>query len=196
MFAQSLSATTLSSGNNTRMADWLSSYQSKQATDWTLRQLNIQPYQHLLEVGYGSGRLLAEAARMLKIGFLAGIESSIPLYEQAYRRNKPFIRQQLVQLHLGELYELSYPAHYFHTVYSFGTHSSWKDTGLECLRLSSLLKTDGRLVLLSRHRKDQEARTVAEHLQETFYGTGLRNIHTEHRELASGNCLAVIGFKA
>jgi ubiquinone/menaquinone biosynthesis C-methylase UbiE len=196
MFAQSLSAPTLSPGNSTRMANWLSWHQSKQATDWTLRQLNIQPYQHLLEVGYGSGRLLAEAARMLKIGFLAGIESSVPLYQQAYRRNKSFIRQQLVQLHLGELYELSYPAHYFHTVYSFGAHSFWKDAGLECLRLAALLKTNGRLVLLSRYRKDQEALNAAEHLQESFYTTGLKNIYTEHRELASGNCLAVIGFKA
>ena len=178
------------------MADWLNWHQSKQATDWTLRHLNIQPYQHLLEVGYGSGRLLAEAARMLKIGFLAGIESSVPLYQQAYRRNKSFIRQQLVQLHLGELFELSYPAHYFHTVYSFGAHSFWKDAGLECLRLASLLKTDGRLVLLSQHRKDQEALTVAERLQESFHRSGLTNIHTEQRELASGNCLAVIGFKA
>jgi ubiquinone/menaquinone biosynthesis C-methylase UbiE len=196
MFAQSLSATTLSSGNSTRMADWLSWHQSKQATDWTLRQLNIQPYQHLLEIGYGSGRLLAEAARMLKIGFLAGIESSIPLYQQAYRRNKSFIRQQLVQLHLGELHELSYPAHYFHTVYSFGAPSFWKDAGLECLRVASLLKTDGRLVLLSRHLKEQEALNVAERLQESFYRTGLINIRTEQQEVVSGNCLAVIGFKA
>ena len=182
--------------NPTIMANWFDRYSRTHFHDWTVRQLNLQPYQHVLEVGCASGQLLAIVARTLRVGFLAGIESSIPLYQQAYRRNKSFIRQQLVQLHLGELHELSYPAHYFHTVYSFGAHSFWKDAGLECLRLASLLKTDGRLVLLSRHRKDPEALNASEHLQESFYRTGLTNIHTEHRELASGNCLAVIGFKA
>ena len=178
------------------MADWLGWYQGRQVIDWTIRQLNIQPYQHLLEVGYGSGRLLAEAGRTLKIGFLAGIESSIPLYQQAYRRNRSFIRQQLMQLHLGELYELPYPAHYFHTVYASGIHSTWKDPETECLRLAALLKTGGRLVLMSRHRKDQEARTFAHQLQEGALAAGLMDCHQEYQDLSSGICLAFKGFKA
>jgi precorrin-6B methylase 2 len=178
------------------MADWLGRYQGKQVIDWTIRQLNIQPYQHLLEVGYGSGRLLAETARQLKIGFLAGIESSIPLYQQAYRRNRPFIRQQLMQLHLGESYELPYPAHYFHTIYTSGIHTTWKDTVNECLRLAALLKTGGRLVLVSRHRKDQEAQLFAGRLQESFFLSGLTDFHAGYQDLSSGIGLAIRGFKA
>lgn len=178
------------------MADWLGWYQSRQVIDWTIRQLNIQPYQHLLEVGYGSGRLLAETGRKLKIGFLAGIESSIPLYQQAYRRNRPLIRQQLVQLHLGELHELPYPAHYFHTIYTSGTHAAWKDPEPECLRLAALLKSRGRLVLISRHRKDQEARTFANRLEQSCFAAGLTDLHTGYQDLSSGICLAVRGLKA
>jgi protein-L-isoaspartate O-methyltransferase len=178
------------------MADWLSWYQGREVIDWTIRQLNIQAYQHLLEVGYGSGRLLAETARVLSIGFLAGIESSLPLYQQAYRRIRPFIRQQLVHLHLGELYELPYPAHYFHTIYGSAIHSSWKDAGTECLRLASMLKASGRLVLVSRHRKEQEARVFAARLQESFFTAELTDLHAEYQELSTGILLAVRGFKA
>jgi hypothetical protein len=163
--------------------------------DWTVRQLNIQPYQHLLEVGYGSGLLLAEVARALRIGYLAGIESSIPHYQKAYRRNRPFIRQQLMQLHLGELYELSYPTQYFHTIYGSDSHCAWKDTGTECLRLSALLKTDGQLVLVSKRRKDQDVRTLASHLQESYLEAGFIDIFTEYRDLPSGTCVAVKGLK-
>ena len=159
------------------MANWFDRYSRTPVHDWTVRQLNLQAYQHVLEVGFGEGQLLAVVARTLKVGFLAGIESSIPLYRQAYRRNKAFIDRQLIQLHLGELHELPYPAHYFHTIYTSGTYFPRKDGGMarkdgrtaekdggragkdegtarkdaatECLRLASLLRVGGRLVWLS-----------------------------------------------
>ena len=114
--------------------------------DWTVRQLNIQPYQHLLEVGYGS-------------------------------------------------YELSYPTQYFHTIYGSDCHCAWKDTGTECLRLSALLKTGGQLVLVSKRRKDQDVRTLASRLQESYLEAGFIDVCTEYRDLPSGTCVAVKGLK-
>ena len=112
------------------MANWFDRYSRTQVHDWTVRQLNLQAYQHVLEVGFGEGQLLAVVARTLKVGFLAGIESSIPFYRRAYRRNKAFIDRQLIQLHLGELHELPYPAHYFHTIYTSGNHFPRRDGGM------------------------------------------------------------------
>jgi len=50
---------------------------SLQFLHWARQQLNIQPYQHLLEIGYGTGQLKEEVARALRIGFIAGIESAV-----------------------------------------------------------------------------------------------------------------------
>jgi SAM-dependent methyltransferase len=166
--------------------------------DWIIRQLQLQPYQHILEVGYGSGRLLTEVARTIRIGFLAGIESSIPLYRQAYRRNRAFIRQELMQLHIGQFYELPYPAHYFHTIYGCDVHHAWNNFATESLRLASLLRIGGRLVLLSsprRDRNEEDLRTEAARLQSACLSAGLTDIHAEYREFAAGKGLAVIGFK-
>jgi cyclopropane fatty-acyl-phospholipid synthase-like methyltransferase len=170
----------------------------KQHIDWALTQLKVQPYQHLLEVGYGSGQLLEEVARTLKIGFLAGIEPSLPLYQQAYRRNKRFIRQQLLQLHIGELHELSYPPHYFHTIYGSDIHLSWKDPPTEFIRLSSLLKSRGRMVMLfrPRSRKDAHLREAAEKIQEDYREVGLTDIRIEYRDLYPATCIAATGYKA
>ena len=106
---------------------WFPRLPDKAFNSWALQQLHLQPYQHLLEIGYKAGHLTEEVARALRIGFIAGIEPSITLYQQAYRRNKRFVRQQLLQLHIGESCELPYPAHYFHTIYGTNLHLSCKD---------------------------------------------------------------------
>lgn len=170
---------------------------SLQFLNWARQQLNIQPYQHLLEVGYGTGQLMEEVARALRIGFIAGIESSISLYQQAYRRNRRFVRQQLVQLHIGEPYELSYPPHYFHTVYGTNIHLSTKDIYSELLRLSGLLKSRGRLVLLLETGRNRfNLHETAALLQEACRSSGLSRISTEAHPLNPDNYLAIIGFKA
>jgi ubiquinone/menaquinone biosynthesis C-methylase UbiE len=170
---------------------------SLQFLHWALQQLNIQPYQHLLEVGYGTGHLTEEVARSLRIGFIAGIESSISLYQQAYRRNKRFVSQQLVQLHVGELYELSYPPHYFHTIYGTNIHLLSNDIHSELLRLSGLLKNGGRLVLLLEAGRDPfNIHETALLLREACSSAGFSHIHTRTHPLKPDKYLAITGFKA
>lgn len=180
------------------MVKWFDRYLRQDFHEWTIRQLNLQHYQHVLEIGYGSGRLLSAVAEKLKIGFLAGIESSIPLYQQAYRRNKVFIRRQLIQLHIGELYELPYPAHYFHTIYGSASHSL-RDPGTACLRLALMLRNGGRLLWVLQPRqysKEEDLRTEAARLQAACLSAGLTALHTEYRDFPSGTGVAVTGIKA
>jgi SAM-dependent methyltransferase len=178
--------------------NWSSRHPNKHHIDRIIRQLDLQPHQHLLEVGCGSGRLLAAVADKLHNGFLAGIEPSIALHRQAFRRNAAYLRQETMQLHLGQLYDLPYPASYFHTIYGSGSHYGWKNLTGECLRLSFLLRTGGRLILLSqrgRYREEEDLRTDAARLQAAFLYAGLTDIHTEYLHDPWGLCLAVTGFK-
>jgi cyclopropane fatty-acyl-phospholipid synthase-like methyltransferase len=167
--------------------------------DWIIRQLDLQPHQHLLEVGCGSGRLLAAVAGKLNNGFLAAIESDITLYRQASRYNARYLRQETLQLHLGQMQDLPYPASYFHTIYGSGSYYSWNNLATECLRLSSLLRTGGHIILQSKpghYRKEEDLRTEAARLQAAFLKAGLTDIQTEYRDFSSGICVAVTGFKS
>ncbi|HLX67273.1 MAG TPA: class I SAM-dependent methyltransferase, partial [Puia sp.] len=180
------------------MLNWLYRHPKKHGTDWIIRQLDLQPHQHLLEVGCGSGRLLAVVASKLNNSFLAGIEPSVALYRQARRNNRLLIRQETMQLHTGNLYDLPYPASYFHTIYGSGSHYSWNNLATECLRLSSLLRVGGRLVLLSQpglYRKEEDLRTEAARWQAAFLKAGLTDIQTEYRGFSSGIFAAIKGFK-
>src|SRR5580658_2016351 len=168
-----------------------------QHIDWIIRQLDPQPHQHLLEVGCGSGRLLAAVAGKLNNGFLAAIESEITSYRHASRRNARYLRQETMQLHLGQLYDLPYPASYFHTIYGSGSYYTWNNLATECLRLCSLLRIGGRLILLSqpgRYPQEEDLRTEAARLQAAFLQAGLTDIHTEY-QFHGGACFAVTGLK-
>jgi len=169
---------------------------SRQFLHWALQMLNIQPYQHLLEIGYGAGHLTEEVARTLRIGFVAGIGPSVTSYRQAYRRNRRFISQQLLQLHIGETSELSYPPHYFHTIYGNNIHLSWKDIYAELLRLTGLLRHKGRLVLLIEATRDQpDVKTTALRLREACFNAGLKEVYTEQHRTMPDSHMALIAHK-
>jgi cyclopropane fatty-acyl-phospholipid synthase-like methyltransferase len=165
--------------------------------DWIIRQLDLQRHQHLLEAGCGSGRLLAAVADGLDSSFIAGVEPSLTLYSRALRRNAVYLRQEIMQLHVGQVCDLPYPASYFHTIYGSTSYYSRNNLNTECLRLGSLLRTGGRLLLFSHpghHRQDDDLRTDAARLQAAFLKAGLTDIHTEYQS-HEGLRVAVTGFK-
>lgn len=184
--------------NLTRLTSCLPGQQSY-TSDWTLEQLNILPYQHLLEIGYGQGRTIQAVARKLKTGFIAGIDCSVAMYQRAYKRNRRAIEQQLLQLHVGNLYELPYPSHYFHTVYGTNAHLSWKDPQMEFIRLAGLLKSGGRLVMILQPqlpRQEKLIRESVERIEEDYLAAGLTDIRIRYKDTDPVTSVAVTGYKA
>jgi len=185
------------SGFVSRLTACLLPGQEQQLSHWTVEQLNIQPYQHLLEVGYGTGNTIQEAARRLKVGFLAGIDDSITHYRQAYRKNLRSIRDQLMQLHFGGLHELSYPPHYFHTIYGSNAHTQWEDPQREFIRLANLLKSGGRLVMVfqSPGTTVKDTREAVEKIEEDYLAAGLTDIRIRYLDRTPNTCIAASAYK-
>lgn len=184
--------------NLTRLTSCLPGQQSY-TSDWTLEQLNILPYQHLLEIGYGQGRTIQAVARKLKTGFIAGIDCSVAMYQRAYKRNRRAIEQQLLQLHVGNLYELPYPSHYFHTVYGTNAHLSWKDPQMEFIRLAGLLKSGGRLVMILQPQLPRQEKLIREsvgRIEEDYLAAGLTDIRIRYKDTDPVTSVAVTGYKA
>jgi ubiquinone/menaquinone biosynthesis C-methylase UbiE len=172
-------------------------YQSA-TSDWTLEQLNILPYQHLLEIGYGPGKTTQAVTRKLKTGFIAGIDCSVTMYQRASKRNKRAIQQQLLQLHVGNLYELPYPAHYFNTIYGTNAHISWRDPQTEFMRLSNMLRTGGRLVMILQPdwaRQEKTIRAEVERLEEDYLAAGLTDIRIRYKDTDPIRGIAITGYK-
>jgi hypothetical protein len=181
-------------GYANKFANCLRVVKNKTITEWTIDQLDVRPYQHILEIGYASGYTLQEVARKLKIGFLAGIEESITGYRQAYRRNKKLVQDQLLQLHIGGIHELPYPHHYFHTIYGNNMGLPGKEQRYALMQLSNLLKSGGRMVMifqLAEPDNENLVQQVAEKIKHDYLQAGLQNINIEFHEMGIG----VVGFK-
>ena len=181
-----------------KLKNWATTSQNKTISSWAIEQLRIQPYQHILEIGYGNGITLHETAKKLRIGFLAGIDESLNSYEQAHKKNKRYIEQELMQLHIGSVESLPYPAHYFHSIYSMNAYSSWKEPQYKFMQLGNLLKSGGKLITLFQPQSpitEKEAWNAAEKIQDEYMEAGLTDVRLSFREIHTTTCIAAVGYK-
>jgi ubiquinone/menaquinone biosynthesis C-methylase UbiE len=172
--------------------------QYKTITSWIVEQLRIETYQHILEVGYGSGLTLHEVAKKLRAGFLSGVDDSINSFRQASRRNKKYIDDDLLHLHFGSIDELPYPAHYFHSIYLGNIYYSWNEPQYKFMQLHRLLKNGGRLITVvqpSSKAEEKEIWNEAEKIQQQYTEAGFFDVRFAFREMNPVNAISVVGYK-
>ncbi|MGE0827320.1 MAG: class I SAM-dependent methyltransferase [Candidatus Binatia bacterium] len=93
----------------------------------TLELLAIQPYDHVLEIGFGHGRTLARAAAAAFAGLVAGIDVSEEMVNTATRWNQQLIREGRVEVQRASSLQIPYPAQNFDRVYTAHTLYFWED---------------------------------------------------------------------
>lgn len=120
---------------------------NREGIDWTIDQLEIQPTDHVLEIGFGSGLGIERAASLATRGRVAGVDFSQTMLEQATRRNAAAIDEGLVELCLGDATALLYPENTFHKAFTTNVIYFWKDPLSNLRELHRVLKPGGRLAL-------------------------------------------------
>ena len=154
---------------------------------WTVSLLNIQPQDHLLEIGFGPGVSTQLASEKAAKGFVAGIDHSQSMVQAASRRNAAAIQSGLVELQHGDVSSLPYPDQSFDMAFSLHSIYFWPNP-LECLReIKRVLKQDG-LLGITIQPKDKWTPNVDPNIMRLYFGSevaslfseaGYRNIHVE-----------------
>ena len=67
---------------------------------WAVALLDVQPQDHILEIGFGPGLAIRELARRATDGFVLGIDHSEVMVRQAAVRNRAAVDQGRVELRL------------------------------------------------------------------------------------------------
>ena len=121
------------------------------AIAFTIECLQIQPNDHLLEIGFGPGEAIAEAVRLTPNGYIAGIDHSAAMLKMAEERNHRAIMQEHVELTLGDARKLPYEDESFDTVFAVNVFHFWPDPTRELAECRRVLKPGGRIAFFLTH---------------------------------------------
>ncbi len=119
--------------------------------------LAVRDHQRLLELGFGTGSLIRRIAQSSDQVRVTGVDFSRQMVAVASKRNKPFLRQGRVDLHLGNFEDLAFDPECFDTVYCVNTVYFWNNPYKMVQKAYDLLKPGGRLLIGYYDRSDMES---------------------------------------
>jgi ubiquinone/menaquinone biosynthesis C-methylase UbiE len=125
---------------------------------WVVEQLDVQPDDRVLEVGFGPGLAIALIAERATAGFVAGVEPSEVMIRQAAERNRAAVQAGRVELRPGTVSALPYPDRHFTKACSVHTLYFWPSLEEGLRELHRVLDPGGLLVLAVRTRRTGASR--------------------------------------
>jgi ubiquinone/menaquinone biosynthesis C-methylase UbiE len=172
-----------------RLAGWVMAHRqsNRQRNRWAVSQLDVQPTDRVLEVGFGPGIAIAELAGRATRGQVYGIDHSDVMVRLASRRNAAAIRADRVHLAHGSVNDLPSFDQPLDAILAVNSIGFWSDPVERLGELRQLLRPAGRIALVSQPRspgasRDTTARAAAE-LQELLGRAGFTQIRTETLDL-------------
>lgn len=120
-----------------------------------LDQLDPQPGERVLEVGFGPGRTLGRVARLTGPGiapggFVAGIDHSMAMVRQASWRNRRLIAAGQAELRHASVADIPYPDGHFDKAFAVNAFQFWPQPLAGLRELHRVLRPGGKLVLTLR----------------------------------------------
>ena len=110
-------------------------------------QLSVQPSDHVLDIGCGTGKLIYNLAAKGNDGYFEGVDYSNTMVLKALRRNKKNIKIGKVKIRKGDFDGLSYKDKVFTKVSSVNTIYFWPKPELTVQKIFNILKTGGLFVV-------------------------------------------------
>lgn len=145
--------------------------ETAEANEQLLGLLDVRSSDHILEVGFGHGRTIERAAALAPEGFVAGVDLSAEMVRMAARRLRSFVREQRVELQLGDSARLPYADCRFDKVYSLHTLYFWPYPADHLSEIYRVLKPGGRFATGFGPGEDEQARANFPATIYRFYNT-------------------------
>ena len=115
--------------------------------DVTFTQLNMQPGDFILEIGFGGGYLLDKIVTSQVPSLIAGIDPKIDVIKMANKKFKPQIAEKYIHIKQASAESLPYNDRYFNKICTVNTIYFWSDPKLVLHECNRVLKLNGKLVI-------------------------------------------------
>jgi SAM-dependent methyltransferase len=187
------------SGALGRVAGWIMSRRgsNKKRNLWTVSLLEIGLNDRVLEIGFGPGLAIQEAARMATAGKVVGVDHSDVMWRLASNRNRKAIDDQRVELHCAPVTKLPDLGGPFDAIFSVNCMMFWEEPARVCSQLVEMLVPGGTLAITHQPRKpgagEQDLARSATEISGVLEDAGLEEIRIERLSLAPVDALCVLG---
>ncbi len=114
---------------------------------WTVALLDVQPFDRVLEIGFGPGLAIEEVARRANRGLVAGIDFSKTMVNAAKKRNADGIRAGRVDLRIGDAAHTPFADRTFDKAFSIHSIYFWPNPLVALNEIKRVLKPEGLLIL-------------------------------------------------
>jgi SAM-dependent methyltransferase len=147
------------SGRTGRIFGFIMARLNSDAYRWTVDRLRpVQP-KSFLEIGFGTGHMLAQAIKALKLDRAAGVDPSELMVETAQNRLRRFAKKTVLDIRQGD--DASLPDGPFDAIAALHSFQFWSDPDAALSRVRARLSPDGRFVLVLRaHRSKKVAKWI------------------------------------
>ena len=108
--------------------------------------LLVQKNDHILEIGFGTGKLINAMAKKIDHGLIEGIDFSSAMVSIARKRNRKHIARGHVKIRKGNFDEMTFKKGGFNKVCSVNTIYFWTDPKNTAKRIADILKPGGKFV--------------------------------------------------
>jgi len=115
--------------------------------DFMKEMLSLNVNDHILEIGFGTGKVIFEMAEIVNKGIIEGIDFSDTMTAIAKKRNKKYIAKGKVILKHGNFEETNYADNSFDKICSANTIYFWPQPDIYVKRIFRILKPGGKIVL-------------------------------------------------
>jgi len=187
------------SGMIGRAVGHLMALKNKERSWWVLPMLEIHQSDCVLEVGFGSGMDVRRVSEIAVDGFVAGVDHSPLMVEQASRRNRAAIEDGRVELQLGCASKLPYPDGFFNKVFSINVAQFWPDPAAIMLEMRRVVRPGGLVAVAvqprSKNAKEGAARETGRSLVENLRVAGFNEVRLEVKRMKPVSTVCAIGVK-
>ena len=115
--------------------------------DFVNELMSVQIDDRIIEIGFGTGKLIYRMAQQIEKGIIEGVDFSKVMVSIARKRNKKNIRIGKVKILEGNFDEMPFGKENFTKACSINTLYFWSEPVHTAKKIAAILKPDGKLIL-------------------------------------------------
>lgn len=111
---------------------------------------------HVLEIGFGTGKLIKEIADHMDKGVVEGVDFSETMVEIARKKNIKHIKSGKVKIHSGNFDNINFYKNCFDKIFTVNTIYFWENPEKTITKIHALLKPGGKLFIGLHEKSEME----------------------------------------